>query len=63
MVSPTVLAQKAHGSEGLPLEELLHRVNDQCIAHGLPTRDDLPPQPPGDHNAKAKKSTPKWRIC
>ncbi|KAG0706448.1 hypothetical protein DFH29DRAFT_872228 [Suillus ampliporus] len=35
--SPTVLAQKAHGLGSLPLEELLHCVNDQCATHGLPT--------------------------
>ncbi|KAG2117384.1 uncharacterized protein F5147DRAFT_768755 [Suillus discolor] len=43
--SPTVLAQKAHGSGSLPLYELLHCVNDQCATHGLPTRDDLPQRP------------------
>ncbi|KAG6818870.1 hypothetical protein H0H93_000737 [Arthromyces matolae] len=30
-VSPTTLAQKAHAGEGLSLEELQHRVNDECI--------------------------------
>jgi len=30
----TVLAQKAHEQGGLTLEELQHRVNEQCKQHG-----------------------------
>ena len=33
-VSPTTLAQKTHEGKGLRLEELQHRVNDECITHG-----------------------------
>ena len=34
-VSPTTLAQKVHQGGGLTRDELLHRVNDQCVAAGL----------------------------
>jgi Reverse transcriptase (RNA-dependent DNA polymerase) len=61
-ISPTTLAQKTHEGKGLPLEELQHRVNDQCIAKGMGARFDLPPRTmptPDDTN----KDDPKWRIC
>lgn len=61
--SPTALVQKAHGSGSLPVEELLHRINNQCAQHGLPTRNDLPPRPLKTANNGENKSTPKWRIC
>lgn len=62
--SPTVLAQKAHDSEGPSFEELLHRVNDQCRQHGLPVRDDLPPRPPPMEEGKTGATAPpKWRVC
>lgn len=41
-VSPTTLAQKAHSHGGLSREELLHRINDQCLAAGLSPIPDLP---------------------
>ena len=43
-VSPTTLAQKAHGSPGLNLEELQHRVNDECVTHGFEPKFNLPPR-------------------
>ena len=61
-ISPTTLAQKTHQGKGLPLEELQHRVNDQCTAKGMDTRFDLPPRStptPDDTN----QDDPKWRIC
>ena len=51
--SPTTLAQKTHTGTGLTLEELQHRVNDECIAHGFQ------PTPNDDLN----RSDTKWRIC
>ena len=45
-VSPTTLVQKVHKGGGLTLEELQHRLNDQCINAGLPARFDLPLRPP-----------------
>jgi len=43
-ISATTLAQKAHLGKGLALVELQHRVNDQCITHGMEPRFDLPPR-------------------
>ncbi|KAG6839380.1 hypothetical protein C0991_003172 [Blastosporella zonata] len=62
-VSGTTLAQKAHQGGGLTLEELQHRINDQCIANGLgahfPMPDCCNPTPDDDSDSKE----PKWRIC
>ena len=43
-ISATTLAQKTHQGKGLQLEELQHRVNDECVAHGMDARFDLPPR-------------------
>ena len=61
-VSPTTLAQKAHAHGGLSRDELLHRINDQCVAAGLPSLDNLPPRPAPD-TQRDEKSPTKWRIC
>ena len=61
-VSPTTLAQKTHHGKGLSLEELQHRVNDECIVHGIEPKFNLPPRTaptPDDSNPEE----PKWRIC
>jgi hypothetical protein len=42
--SPTTLAQKVHAGMGLTLEELQHRVNDECMAYGFEPTFDLPPR-------------------
>lgn len=58
----TTLAQKAHIGKGLALVELQHRMNDQCIFHGMEPRFDLPPRTvamPDDSNDEE----PKWWIC
>jgi hypothetical protein len=61
-VSPTTLAQKAHEGNGLPLDKLKHRVNDQCVAAGLEPAHNLPerttPTPNDEDQGK-----PKWRVC
>jgi transposase InsO family protein len=64
-VSPTTLAQKAHEGGGLSLDELRHRVNDECIAAGLPPHFDLPPRPKNESGMESAASfkPPKWRIC
>ena len=62
-VSPTTLAQKAHSNSGLNLEELQHRVNDECITHGFETKFNLPPRSVPTPDDEANKDTPKWRIC
>ena len=67
-VAQTVLAQKTHDGEGVPLDELKHKVNDQCTQHGLPGEFDMPPQPeppinlPSGSGGSGKKPT-KWRMC
>ncbi|KAJ3804357.1 hypothetical protein F5876DRAFT_83317 [Lentinula aff. lateritia] len=64
-VLPLILAQKAHEGKGLMVEELMHKLNNECVATGLPTSFDLPtrPQPsePMEHADLAKPA--KWRIC
>ena len=62
-VSPTTLAQKAHQGGGLTLDEIKHRVNDQCIAAGIPGKFDLPPRPAPEDSYEPPSGPPKWRIC
>lgn len=61
--SPTTLAQKTHTGSGLTLEELQHRVNDECISHGFEPVFSLPPRTSPTPNDEINKSEPKWRIC
>ena len=44
-VAQTVLAQKTHEGQGLCIEALKHKVNEQCLKHGLPGEFVVPPQP------------------
>ena len=62
-VAPSVLAQKAHENTGLSLDELKHKVNDECVKHGLPAAFDLPTRPPPTENAPTNTSPKKWRLC
>ena len=62
-VSPTTLAQKAHQGGGLTLDELKHRVNDQCVAAGIPGEFELPPRPAAEDSYTAPKGPPKWCVC
>jgi hypothetical protein len=62
-VSPTTLAQKVHSNPGLNLEELQHRVNEQCIPHSITTPFSLPPRSLPTPDDESDKSEPKWRIC
>ena len=62
-VAPSVLAQKAHGNTGLSTEELMHRVNDECMKHGLPASFDLPPCPPLLDTGHMFTSPKKWCLC
>ncbi|KAF8064948.1 hypothetical protein FPV67DRAFT_1671252 [Lyophyllum atratum] len=62
-VSPTTLAQKAHQGAGLRLEELQHRVNDECVANGMDAPFELPPRPEPTTADEEKADEPKWRIC
>lgn len=63
----TTLAKKAHEGGGLTLEELQHRVNEECVAAGFPSAfENLPPRPMrdclGEELNKAHTPT-KWRVC
>lgn len=60
--SATTLAQKAHQGKGLALEELQHRVNDQCTTHEFDSEFDLPPRPAPTPEENPIED-PKWRIC
>lgn len=63
-VSPITLAKKAHDNEGLTLQELQYRVEEQCRAAGLPPSPEPIPIPPQRSEAAQKTpSEPKWRIC
>ena len=63
-VAQTVLAQKAHDGQGLCIEMLKHKVNDQCLKHGFPNEFDIPPQPETNLDQQTKQTTPaKWRMC
>ena len=62
-VSPTTLAQKTHTRTGLNLEELQHRVNNECLAHGCEPCFSLPPRTSPTPNDEIAKGEPKWRIC
>jgi hypothetical protein len=57
------LAQKTHTGSGLTLEELQHRVNDECISHGFDPFFTLPPRTSPTPNDELDKANPKWRIC
>jgi hypothetical protein len=70
-VAQTVLVQKTHEGQGLLLGELKHRINDQCLKHGLPGEFDMPPRPKfsdtttstgGGDSGDIKQPT-KWRLC
>jgi hypothetical protein len=62
-VSPIALGQKVHDNPGLLLEELRHRVNEECAAHGYPPAHDLGPRPP-QPDAPVKPPKPQtWRFC
>ena len=63
-VAQTVLAQKAHEGQGLTIDELKHRVNDQCVTNNLPPEFELPPRPTKSENEAPQEQPPlKWRIC
>ncbi len=64
-ISPTTLAQKAHqDGNALSLDELKHRVNDQCIAAGLPPLHDMPERPvPKEMDTTLLKTMPAWCVC
>lgn len=62
-VAPSVLAHKVHGNTGLSLDELKHKVNDECVTYGLPMVFDLSPHPPPSGDSSAEIPPKKWHLC
>ena len=62
-VAPSVLAHKVHKNGGLSLDELQHKVNDECVKYGLSAAFDLPPRPPPSDSASTVIPPKKWRLC
>ena len=71
--SPLTLVQKAHDNARWSLNELCHRVNKECISHGMPPAHNTKPQEPlstfVDHHKHVMLTTPAkskpqtWCIC
>lgn len=62
----TTLAKKVHDGGGLSIEELQHRVNDECIAAGFPSAfENLPPRPDSHDDGLPGDGVPvtKWQVC
>jgi RNase H-like domain found in reverse transcriptase/Reverse transcriptase (RNA-dependent DNA polymerase) len=60
----TTLAKKAHEGKGLTIEELQHRVNEECITAGIPPAfNDLPPQDSKQQDTVQAETQTKWRVC
>ena len=63
-IAQTVLAQKAHDGQGLTIDKLKHKVNDQCIKHGLPGEFEIPPcLERNPSHPTTQKAPTKWHIC
>jgi hypothetical protein len=62
-VAPVVFAKKTHEGQGLPLDELKHRVNDQCVKLGLPSAEELPPRPIAQERVTDELQGQNWRLC
>jgi transposase InsO family protein len=65
-VHPTVLAQKAHETPGLTMDEIRQEVNEQCILLGEPPDPNTPrrttPSPQTEQTNQTEPKKPKWRI-
>ena len=59
--APIILAQKAHEGQGLTLDELRYRVNEECVAAGLEPAFETGTKP--TRTKEQKSSDQKWRIC
>ncbi|KAF8809738.1 hypothetical protein BYT27DRAFT_7029334, partial [Phlegmacium glaucopus] len=57
----TTLAKKAHEGNGLTLNMLKHRVNDECIAAGFPSAfENLPPKDEVNTDSCPPQAQNKW---
>jgi hypothetical protein len=59
-ISPTMLGQKQHDSAGLTLEELQHKVDQECTAAGLTPHFQVPPQQEAYAPATTHEGEQKW---
>ena len=62
----STLAKKAHEGDGLMLDALKYRVNNQCIIAGFPSAfQDLPPIKSTSTNLDTSPPIPqnKWQVC
>jgi hypothetical protein len=60
----TTLAKKAHEGDGLTLDTLKHRINDECIAAGyLSAFEQLPPKEETNPCIETPSVQNKWRVC
>jgi hypothetical protein len=60
----TTLAKKAHDGNGLTLNTLRHRVNNECIATGFPPAfQKLLPKEDIDQSQDSHTTQTKWRVC
>ena len=60
----TTLAKKTHEGEGLTLDTLKHRINDECITAGYPSAfEHLPPKEEAHLNNETPSTQNKWRVC
>ena len=60
----TTLAKKVHEGEGLTLDTLKHRVNNECITAGYPSAfEELPPVESANQGTSPPASQNKWRVC
>jgi hypothetical protein len=62
-VSPTMLGQKQHDGPGLMLEELQHKVNEECEVAGLTPHFQVLPKPEPAKTAASPHTEQKWHIC
>ena len=59
----TTLAKKAHEGDGVGLDTLKHRLNDQCVLAGYPSVfEHLPPKEEA-HLSDGPEPQSKWRVC
>ena len=52
-----------HGNMGLSLDELKHKVNNECMKHNLFAVFDLPPYPPPADDTPITMQPKKWCLC
>jgi hypothetical protein len=61
-VAQTVLAQKTHEGQGLCIETLKHKVNDQCLMNDIPSEFDLPLRCEPPYPTKPTPLEYRWTI-